>query len=76
MNSSLTISDALLLLFLCWGERVGLNVYAANTVFVLAWQVSIPPEALQPLWTNSYRKSWGMKLHSSSSAEDLLQVIS
>ncbi|XP_030929199.1 homeobox-DDT domain protein RLT2-like isoform X3 [Quercus lobata] len=38
-------------------------------------EVSIPLEALQPLWTNSYRKSWGMKLHSSSSAEDLLQAL-
>ncbi|XP_035551015.1 homeobox-DDT domain protein RLT2-like isoform X4 [Juglans regia] len=36
-------------------------------------EVSIPPEALQPFWTDSQRESWGMKLQSSSSAEDLLQ---
>ncbi|KAJ9170905.1 hypothetical protein P3X46_018968 [Hevea brasiliensis] len=38
-------------------------------------EVSILPEALQPVWTNSYRKSWGAKLQSSSSAEDLLEVL-
>ncbi|KAM5553654.1 hypothetical protein ABKV19_025743, partial [Rosa sericea] len=38
-------------------------------------EVSVPLEALQPLWTSMNRKSWGRKLHSSSSAEDLLQVL-
>ncbi|KAF8413823.1 hypothetical protein HHK36_001817 [Tetracentron sinense] len=38
-------------------------------------EVSIPREALQPYWTEDYRKSWGMKLHNSSSAEDLLQIL-
>ncbi|XP_059452338.1 homeobox-DDT domain protein RLT2 isoform X1 [Corylus avellana] len=38
-------------------------------------EVSLPPEALQPLWTDSHRKSWGMKLHSLSLAEDLLQIM-
>ena len=37
-------------------------------------QVSIPPEALQPIWTDNYRKSWGQKLQSSSTPEELLQV--
>ncbi|KAF8409189.1 hypothetical protein HHK36_005263 [Tetracentron sinense] len=38
-------------------------------------EVSVPPEALQPFWTEEYRKSWGMKLHTSTSAEDLLQIM-
>lgn len=38
-------------------------------------EACIPQEALQPAWSDSYRKSWGMKLHMSSSAEDLLQVV-
>ncbi|KAL5793714.1 hypothetical protein ACOSP7_002308 [Xanthoceras sorbifolium] len=38
-------------------------------------EVSIPPEALQPVWTDGCRKSWGMKLHSSLSAEELIQVL-
>ncbi|XP_043697565.1 homeobox-DDT domain protein RLT2-like [Telopea speciosissima] len=37
-------------------------------------EVSIPSEALQPFWTDTYRKSWGVKLQTSSSAEELLQV--
>ncbi|OVA11509.1 Homeobox domain [Macleaya cordata] len=38
-------------------------------------EVSVPPEALQPLWTEDYRNSWGLKLQSSLSAEDLLQIL-
>ncbi|KAK9664237.1 hypothetical protein RND81_14G027900 [Saponaria officinalis] len=38
-------------------------------------EVCIPSEALQSIWSDSYRKSWGSKLHASSSAEDLLQVL-
>ncbi|KAG5545205.1 hypothetical protein RHGRI_017628 [Rhododendron griersonianum] len=38
-------------------------------------EVSIPAEALQPAWSEGYRKSWGIKLHNSSSAEDLLQIM-
>ncbi|XP_034701923.1 homeobox-DDT domain protein RLT2 isoform X4 [Vitis riparia] len=38
-------------------------------------EVSVLPEALQPDWTDTYRKSWGMKLHASSSAEDLIQIL-
>ncbi|KAK1276363.1 hypothetical protein QJS04_geneDACA022461 [Acorus gramineus] len=38
-------------------------------------EVSIPPEALQSFWTGGYRKSWAVKLHSSSSAEDLFQIL-
>ncbi|KAJ4847083.1 hypothetical protein Tsubulata_040919 [Turnera subulata] len=35
--------------------------------------VSVLSEALQSFWTNGHRKSWGVKLQSSLSAEDLLQ---
>ncbi|XP_043687473.1 homeobox-DDT domain protein RLT2-like [Telopea speciosissima] len=38
-------------------------------------EVSIPSEALQPFWTDTYRKSWGVKLQTSSSAEELLQIL-
>uniref|UniRef100_A0A5B7A597 Homeobox-DDT domain protein RLT2 n=1 Tax=Davidia involucrata TaxID=16924 RepID=A0A5B7A597_DAVIN len=38
-------------------------------------EVSVPGEALQSSWSEDYRKSWGMKLHTSLSAEDLLQVL-
>ncbi|XP_020594364.1 homeobox-DDT domain protein RLT2-like, partial [Phalaenopsis equestris] len=37
--------------------------------------VSIPAEALQPFWTEGYRKSWGVKLNSASSADDFLQLL-
>ncbi|XP_031255307.1 homeobox-DDT domain protein RLT2 isoform X3 [Pistacia vera] len=36
-------------------------------------EVCIPPEALQPDWTDGRRKSWGTKLHSSLSAAELIQ---
>ncbi|GFS34792.1 homeobox-1 [Actinidia rufa] len=32
-------------------------------------------EAIQPDWSESYRKSWGTKLHAALSAEDLLQIL-
>ncbi|XWS54133.1 hypothetical protein CRYUN_Cryun10bG0062400 [Craigia yunnanensis] len=38
-------------------------------------EVSIPFEALQSAWTEGYRNSWGMKLHSSTTTEELLQVL-
>ncbi|XP_052177400.1 homeobox-DDT domain protein RLT2 isoform X2 [Diospyros lotus] len=38
-------------------------------------EVSIPTEALQPAWSEGYRKSWGMKLYRASTAEDLLQIL-
>ncbi|KAL5571100.1 hypothetical protein UlMin_020697 [Ulmus minor] len=38
-------------------------------------EVSVPPEALQSSWTDSFRKSWCTKLACSLSAEDLLQVL-
>ncbi|XP_042409770.1 homeobox-DDT domain protein RLT2-like isoform X1 [Zingiber officinale] len=38
-------------------------------------EAAIPAEALQTFWTDGYRKSWAVKLHSSASAEELLQVL-
>ncbi|XP_017971057.1 PREDICTED: homeobox-DDT domain protein RLT2 isoform X2 [Theobroma cacao] len=38
-------------------------------------EVSIPFEALQSAWTEGYRNFWGMKLYSSTTAEELLQVL-
>ncbi|KAI4296809.1 hypothetical protein L6164_036732 [Bauhinia variegata] len=38
-------------------------------------EVSIPPEAFQPIWTEENRKRWGMKLSTSSSVEELLQSL-
>ncbi|KAL9241090.1 hypothetical protein vseg_015240 [Gypsophila vaccaria] len=38
-------------------------------------EVCIPSEVLKSTWSDTYRKSWGMKLHTSSSAEDFLQVL-
>ncbi|KAG7612214.1 Homeobox domain [Arabidopsis suecica] len=38
-------------------------------------EASLPPEGLEAFWTENLRKSWGMKLLSSSSPEDLYQVL-
>ncbi|XP_010260331.1 PREDICTED: homeobox-DDT domain protein RLT2 isoform X2 [Nelumbo nucifera] len=38
-------------------------------------EVSVPQEAFQPFWNENYRKSWGVRLHNSSSAEELLQIL-
>lgn len=43
--------------------------------FMMTWQAFVPPEALESIWTDDFRKSWGMKLHTSSSASELLQVL-
>ncbi|CAK8577051.1 unnamed protein product [Lathyrus sativus] len=38
-------------------------------------EASLPQEALQPFWTERYRKSWSSKLEDSSSTEDILQML-
>ncbi|XP_018483497.2 homeobox-DDT domain protein RLT2 isoform X2 [Raphanus sativus] len=38
-------------------------------------EASLPPEGLQTHWTESLRKAWGLKLLSSSSPEELHQVL-
>ncbi|KAL5998845.1 hypothetical protein ACLOJK_009793 [Asimina triloba] len=38
-------------------------------------EASIPVEALQSFWTETFRKSWSVKLHASSSAVDLFQLL-
>ncbi|XP_027345638.1 homeobox-DDT domain protein RLT2 isoform X2 [Abrus precatorius] len=43
-------------------------------MFLSIVEVTLPQEALQPLWTDNYRKSWSTKLDAFSSNEDLLQI--
>ncbi|VFQ58861.1 unnamed protein product [Cuscuta campestris] len=38
-------------------------------------EASIPSEALQSSWTEDTRRIWGLKLHNTSSTEELLQVL-
>ncbi|KAJ6853925.1 homeobox-DDT domain protein RLT2 isoform X2 [Iris pallida] len=51
---------------------IGIQLLKAQLSLI---EVSVPAEALQPFWTDGYRKAWGVRLHSSSSAEDLLQLV-
>lgn len=44
-------------------------------IFLSIVEATIPQEALQPLWRESYRKSWSTKLEASSSSRDLLQIL-
>ncbi|KAH9791168.1 homeobox-ddt domain-containing protein rlt2 [Citrus sinensis] len=43
-------------------------------VLLALFEVSVPSEALQSIWNDSYRNSWGMKLNSSLSADSLVQL--
>nr|AMP82916.1 chromatin assembly factor 1 subunit [Catalpa bungei] len=38
-------------------------------------EASIPSNAFESVWSDEYRKSWGMKLHVASTAEELLQSL-
>ncbi|XP_031487824.1 homeobox-DDT domain protein RLT2-like isoform X2 [Nymphaea colorata] len=38
-------------------------------------EVSLASEALKSFWSEVYRKSWGIRLHGSTSSEELLQVL-
>ncbi|KZV38858.1 hypothetical protein F511_27073 [Dorcoceras hygrometricum] len=38
-------------------------------------EASIPPDAFKSVWSEENRKSWGMKLHLSSSAAELLETL-
>ncbi|KAL6610783.1 hypothetical protein ACP70R_040752 [Stipagrostis hirtigluma subsp. patula] len=38
-------------------------------------EASIPSEALKSIWTDGYRKSWGVRLYSASSAEEVFQML-
>ncbi|XAR72605.1 hypothetical protein NMG60_11019310 [Bertholletia excelsa] len=42
---------------------------------VTLMEVSVPVEALQSIWSEDYRKSWGVKLHATSSVEGFLQIL-
>ncbi|KAM0864539.1 hypothetical protein ACQ4PT_043854 [Festuca glaucescens] len=38
-------------------------------------EASVPSEALQPFWSDGYRKSWAVKLHSTTSVEEIFQML-
>ncbi|CAM0953906.1 unnamed protein product [Alopecurus aequalis] len=38
-------------------------------------EASVPAQALQPFWTDGYRKAWGVKLLSTSSYEEVFQML-
>ncbi|KAL4387184.1 hypothetical protein GQ457_09G002680 [Hibiscus cannabinus] len=38
-------------------------------------EVSVPPEALESIWTEGHRKIWGRKLNESSSVDELLKMV-
>ncbi|XP_039038394.1 homeobox-DDT domain protein RLT1-like isoform X3 [Hibiscus syriacus] len=38
-------------------------------------EVSVPPEALESIWTEGHRKIWGMKLNASSSVDEILKIL-
>ncbi|KAJ7968610.1 Homeobox domain-containing protein/DDT domain-containing protein [Quillaja saponaria] len=38
-------------------------------------EVSVPPEALRSIWMEDNRRHWGMRLSTSSSREELLQIL-
>ncbi|GMI72298.1 RINGLET 1, homeobox-1 [Hibiscus trionum] len=51
---------------------MGVNLLKSFCALV---EVSIPPEALESVWTESRRKMWGRKLNTSSSANELLKLL-
>uniref|UniRef100_A0A0E0L5Q8 Uncharacterized protein n=1 Tax=Oryza punctata TaxID=4537 RepID=A0A0E0L5Q8_ORYPU len=38
-------------------------------------EASVPAEALEPFWTDVYRKSWGVKLYSTSSTKEVFEML-
>ncbi|TKY66814.1 Chromatin assembly factor 1 subunit rlf2 [Spatholobus suberectus] len=65
--------------------KIGIDCFHASSslplrmrllkIFLSIVEVTLPQEALQTLWRDSYRKSWRTKLDASSSSEDLLQIL-
>ncbi|XP_012449710.1 homeobox-DDT domain protein RLT1 isoform X1 [Gossypium raimondii] len=51
---------------------MGINLLKSFCALV---EVSIPPEALDSMWTEGQRKMWGRKLNASSSANELLKLL-
>ncbi|PPS01295.1 hypothetical protein GOBAR_AA19353 [Gossypium barbadense] len=51
---------------------MGINLLKS---FCAVVEVSIPPEALDSMWTEGQRKMWGRKLNASSSANELLKLL-
>ncbi|KAF8675750.1 hypothetical protein HU200_047234 [Digitaria exilis] len=44
-------------------------------LFLVSIEASIPSEALQPFWTDVYRKSWSVKLYSTKSIAEVFQLL-
>ncbi|XP_023554341.1 homeobox-DDT domain protein RLT2-like isoform X2 [Cucurbita pepo subsp. pepo] len=59
---------------LSWCSSSPLRIRLLKMLLTLI-EVSIPGEAFQPSWTDFERKTWSSKLLSSSSAEDVLQIL-
>ena len=60
-------------------NNVALDIDCLDLVSLIhhsrSWlQASIPQEALQSIWTQDRRETWGVKLNASLSSEQLLQV--
>ncbi|TYJ31753.1 hypothetical protein E1A91_A06G221400v1 [Gossypium mustelinum] len=51
---------------------MGINLLKSFCALV---EVSIPPEALDSMWAEGQRKMWGRKLNASSSADELLKLL-
>ncbi|XP_017641597.2 homeobox-DDT domain protein RLT1-like isoform X4 [Gossypium arboreum] len=51
---------------------MGINLLKSFCALV---EVSIPPEALDSMWVEGQRKMWGRKLNASSSADELLKLL-
>lgn len=45
-----------------------------SNLLVPVLQASIPSEALQPFWTDVYRKTWSVKLYTTKSIAETFQV--
>ncbi|XWS18439.1 hypothetical protein CRYUN_Cryun32bG0043800 [Craigia yunnanensis] len=51
---------------------LGINLLKSLCALV---EVSVPPEALESIWTEGHRKIWGRMLNASSSAYELLKML-
>ncbi|XP_022720447.1 homeobox-DDT domain protein RLT1-like isoform X2 [Durio zibethinus] len=50
----------------------GINLLKSLCAIV---EVSVPPEALESIWTEGHQKIWSRKLNASSSADELLKIL-
>ncbi|XP_022715831.1 homeobox-DDT domain protein RLT1-like isoform X2 [Durio zibethinus] len=51
-----------------------LGISLLKSLFAVV-EVSVPPEALESIWTEGHRKIWGRKLHATSSTDELLKLL-